>query len=253
RRFGMDAIILFYDITTLAVAMGMSFTLQPGKGPVPASPIHDLDDVARLETRPAPQRFRHILELLDRVKSELAGALPVIGFAGSPFTLATYCVGTGKDLAKTRTFISEQPQVWSKLLERLQEATVHFLNALIIAGADVVQLFDSWAGALERSEYLDWAHSHHREIWRQVTGVPRILFVKEGPYVDLMAASGADVISLGKRHDLAAARAEFPKLVFQGNVDEEMLWMGTPEQVALATESCMKAGGGRRHIVNLSH
>jgi uroporphyrinogen decarboxylase len=106
---------------------------------------------------------------------------------------------------------------------------------------------------LERSEYESWAQPYHETIFREATGIPRILFVKEGPYLPLMAASGADVISLGVRHDLAAARREYPNLVFQGNVDEEILRTGTPEQVTAATRACVAAGGGRRHIVNLNH
>ena len=121
------------------------------------------------------------------------------------------------------------------------------------AGADVYQLFDSWAGMLNLQEYQQWAQAHHEAIFHAVAPVPRILFVKECPYLDLMAASGADVISLGRRHDLAAARRQYPNLVFQGNVDEELLRAGTPEQVAEATRRCVLAGGGHRHIVNLNH
>ncbi|OAI40741.1 uroporphyrinogen decarboxylase [Planctomycetaceae bacterium SCGC AG-212-D15] len=253
RRFGVDAIILFYDITTLTVAMGLPFTLQPSQGPVPDRPVRTLADVERLEPHPEPARFRHIRELLATVKGELAGALPVIVFAGAPFTLATYCIGTGKDMAATRRFAAEQPKVWDALLGRISTATVHFLDTLVQDGADLYQLFDSWAGLLERAEYERWAQVQHAKILAAVAGVPRILFVKECPYLELMAASGADVISLGIRHDLAAARQAYPQLSFQGNVDEEILRGGTPEQVAEATRRCIEAGGGRRHIVNLNH
>jgi len=253
RRFGVDAIILFYDITTLTVAMGLPFTLQPDRGPVPDRPVRTLADVERLEPTPAPERFGHIRDLLRLVRADLKGELPVIVFAGAPFTLATYCIGTGKDLAATRRFAEEQPRVWEALLERLATATVHFLGTLVEDGADVYQVFDSWAGMLTRAEYERWVQPQHQRVFASVIGVPRILFVKEGPYLDLMATSGADVVSLGVRHDLAAARAEYPQLVFQGNVDEKLLRDGTPEQVAEATRRCVAAGGGRRHIVNLSH
>src|SRR4029079_17062652 len=156
RRFGVDAIILFYDITTLAVAMGLPFTLQPGRGPVPDRPVRSLADAKRLSAWPGPDRVLHVRDLLSAVKAELRGELPVIAFAGAPFTLATYCIGTGKDLTATRTFIKEKPQVWTELLERLQIATVHFLKTLIADGADVYQLFDSWAGMLDREEYQQW-------------------------------------------------------------------------------------------------
>jgi uroporphyrinogen decarboxylase len=253
RRFGVDAIILFYDITTLAVAMGLPFVLRPGRGPVPDHPVCSLADVRRLQAEPDPERFRHVRELLQRVRAELRGELPVIVFAGAPFTLATYCIGTGKDLAATRRFAADQPAVWQELLDRLGTATVHFLRVLFEEGADVYQLFDSWAGMLGREEYVQWAQPRHQVIFAAVRQAPRILFVKECPYLDLMAASGADVVSLGTRHDLAAARREYPELAFQGNVDAALLRAGTPEQVAEATRRCVTAGGGRRHLVNLNH
>jgi uroporphyrinogen decarboxylase len=253
RRFGVDAIILFYDITTLAVAMGLPFVLQANQGPVPRHPIRTLADVDRLQAELEPKHFLHILKLLQRVMQELRGDLPVIVFAGAPFTLATYCIGTGKDIAATRRFALEEPRVWQGLLDRLATATIHFLGALVHEGADVYQLFDSWAGLLPRGEYQDWAQPYQEAIFDAVKSVPRILFVKECPYLDLMAGSGADVVSLGTRHDLAAARREHPCLVFQGNVDEELLQQATPEQVAEATRRCIKAGGGHRHIVNLNH
>jgi uroporphyrinogen decarboxylase len=253
RRFEVDAIILFYDITTLTVAMGLPFVLRPSEGPVPERPVRTEADVARLAAEPDPARIQHIRSLLERVRAELRGELPVIVFAGAPFTLATYCIGTGKDIAATRKFAAEKPRVWDALLERIAQATTHFLNNLVREGANLYQLFDSWAGLLDRDEYQRWAQPHHQAIFARAGGVPRILFVKEGPYLDLMAVSGAEVISLGTRHDLAAARRDYPHLVFQGNVDEKLLRTGTPEQVAEATRRSIAAGGGQRHIVNLSH
>jgi uroporphyrinogen decarboxylase len=253
RRFGVDAIILFYDITTLTVSMGLPFTLQPAHGPVPDRPVRTLADVERLQAMPDPDTFGHIRALLQQVRRALQGELPVIVFAGAPFTLATYCIGTGKDVAATRRFAAEQPRVWEELLERLTTATVHFLGTLVREGADVYQVFDSWAGMLERDEYQQWAQPYHQLIFAGVKEVPGILFVKEGPYLDLMTATGAAVVSLGVRHDLAAARRQYPQLTFQGNVDEHILRTGTPEEVAEATRRCVAAGGGRRHIINLSH
>src|SRR5215472_9322139 len=124
RRFGVDAIILFYDITTLTVAMGLPFTLRQGRGPVPDRPVRTRADLERLEANPDPARFVHIQELLQRVRAELRGELPVIVFAGAPFTLATYCIGTGKDIAATRRFALDHSQVWTELLHRLQVGTV---------------------------------------------------------------------------------------------------------------------------------
>ena len=253
RRFGVDAIILFYDITTLPFAMGQRFVLRPSVGPVPDHPIRTLDDVDRLAAQPDPESYRHIRDLLRLVRAELDGDLPVLVFAGAPFTTATYCINTGKDMAATRRFAAEEPRVWNALMERLTTATVYFLRTLIREGADAYQLFDSWAGMLTVEEYRHWAQPRHKAIFRAVNEAPRILFVKECPYLDAMASSGADVVSLGVRHDLSAARRAYPNLVFQGNVDEELLRTGTPVQVTAATKACLAAGGGRRHIVNLSH
>ncbi len=253
RRFGVDAIILFYDITTLPVAMGLPFVLRPNQGPVPDHPVRTLADVQRLDAAPEGRSFDHIRKLLRCVHAELRGELPVIVFAGAPFTVATYCIGTGKDMAATRRFAAEQPAVWQSLLDRLTRATVPFLGTLVEEGADIYQLFDSWAGMLEPAEYTAWAQERHQAIFAAVARVPRILFVKECPYLEQMTATGADVISLGTRHDLAAARRTYPHLTFQGNVDEETLRTGTPEQVAEATQRCVEAGSGQRHIVNLNH
>ena len=253
KRFGVDGIILFYDITTLPFSMGLPFALKPGAGPVPDRPIRTVEDVNRLSGNPDPETYGHIRALLKSVKDELRGELPVIVFAGAPFTVATYCIGTGKDVAATRAFAEEKPAVWNALLEKLSGATVGFLNTLIADGAALYQLFDSWAGMLTEAEYDAWAQPHHRAIFAGSAGVPRILFVKEGPFLDKMCTAGAEVISLGSRHDLAAARREYPNLVFQGNVDEEILRTGTAEAVAAATKACVRAGGGRRHIVNLNH
>src|SRR5262245_34497592 len=235
RRFGVDAIILFYDITTLTVAMGLPFALRPQLGPVPDRPVRSLADLERLAAEPDADRFRHILDLLARVKSELRGELPVIVFAGAPFTLATYCIGTGKDIAVTRRFAAEEPRTWDALLERIGTATVHFLKTLTAAGADAYQLFDSWAGLLDATEYDRWAQTYHRAVFSSVRAAPGILFVKECPYLDEMTRTGAAVISLGVRHNLADARRRYPALVFQGNVSDELMRTGTPEQVSAAT------------------
>jgi uroporphyrinogen decarboxylase len=253
RRFGVDGIILFYDITSLPVAMGQPFVLKPQQGPVPDWCVRTLADVERLHPEPPPERYQHIRDLLRVVKGELRGELPVLVFAGAPFTVATYCIGTGKDMEATRRFAAESPAVWQALLDRLTTATVGFLRTLVAEGADVYQLFDSWAGMLTPEEYDRWAQPYHQRILAGAPGVPRILFVKECPYLDRLCTSGADVISLGAVHDLARARADYPHLVFQGNVDEEILLRGTVDEVIRATRACVEAGQGHRHIVNLNH
>jgi uroporphyrinogen decarboxylase len=253
ERFGVDAIILFYDITTLAVAMGLRFDLHPARGPVPHRPIQRLEQVESLAAEPDPGRYGHILDLLAIVRRELAGRLPVIVFASAPFTLASYCIGTGKDVARTREFVHEQPLVWDALCDRIHRATISFLRHLGDAGADCYQLFDSWAGSLTEAEYRGWATHYHQQVFRDGPAIPSILFVRECPYLDLMVESGANVVSLGTRHDLAAARAAYPARPFQGNVDHDLLVTGTADEVRAATLECLRRGGGRCHVLNLNH
>lgn len=252
-RFGVDGVILFYDITTLPVSMGLPFSLQANTGPVPASPIRTMEDVEKLEANPAPSSFEHVRQMLFRVKRDLNNSHPVLVFAGAPFTVATYCIGTGKNLDATRAFARENPKVWDALLEKLSHATIVFLKTLIADGASAYQLFDSWAGMLTPGEYDLWAQAYHARILQAATGIPRILFVKECPYLPRQVETGADIISLGKRNDLAQARRDYPHLVFQGNVDEMILRTGTTDQVREAVRQCLRAGGGHRHILNLNH
>jgi uroporphyrinogen decarboxylase len=251
-RFGVDAIILFYDITTLAIAMGQQFTLVPQRGPVPHRPIGSLADVERLAAHPDPEQYKHVLETLRIVRAELRDALPTLVFAGAPFTMATYQIGTGKDLDATRSFIRDQPEVWRALLARTATATGDFLKVLIESGADAFQLFDSWAGNLSAAEFREHALVWHEQVFESVDGIS-ILFVKDCPHLDLMAQSRAKVISLGTIHDLAAARRAYPNLVFQGNVDHQLLVRGEPGDVRRAVLACLEAGGGRQHILNLDH
>lgn len=253
RRFGVDAIILFYDITSLPIAMGLPFDLVTGKGPVPRKPVRSFADVELLDAEPPPESYGHIRKILARVKQELQGALPVIVFAGAPFTVASYCIGTGKDIHATSAFAKEQPGVWDGLREKLRVATIGFLKTLIADGADIYQLFDSWAGLLMPPHEHVWASSEHAAIFHEATGVPRFLFVKESQWVKSMTVSGADVVSLGTRHNLREHQELHPKIVFQGNVDQAILEYGTPEQVRDAVRKCLQAGGGRRHILNLNH
>lgn len=251
RRFGVDAIILFYDITTLPMALGWPFGFRPGAGPVSELVPSTREDLAPLRQSVSEDAIAVVVEVLKRVRGALKGELPVIAFAGAPFTVATYCIGTGKDVEKTRAFAAEFPRVWGELLDLLAERTIEFLQLMRRRGADVLQLFDSWAGQLTRDEYDRWAQTYHQHIFAGLPA-PRILYVRECPYVDAMVESGADVVSLGTSHDLAACRSRYPETSFQGNVDAKLMATGTPEQVREAALRCLEQGGGRRHILNLS-
>ena len=228
RRFGVDAIILFYDITTLPMAMGLPFELQPGAGPVPDRPIRTAADLERLNANPEPASYAHIRNLLRCVKDELRGELPVIVFAGAPFTVATYCIGTGKDIGATRRFAAEHPDVWIELLHKLNVATVYFLNTLIDDGADVYQLFDSWAGMLSLAEYDAWAQPFHTGILAGAIGVPRILFVKEGPYLDRMPAAARMWSASARGTTSPPPRLSAPRV--PGQRERDVLREGTPSK-----------------------
>jgi len=251
-RFGVDAIILFYDITTLAVSMGQRFELVPKRGPVPPEPIRTLSDVSKLDANPDPSTYQHVLDILRMVKREVGPEIPVLVFAGAPFTMAAYQTGMGKSVDKLREFIRTEESTWKALLEKTSRATVSFLQELMGQGAAAYQLFDSWAGGLTAPEYAQYAHPYHQEIFRETGGLS-ILFVKDLPYVDMAARSGAKVISLGTNHDLAALKRAYPDLVFQGNVDHMLLVHGTPADVRAATLHCLKEGAGVHHVLNLDH
>lgn len=252
RRFGVDGIILFYDITTLLVSMGQPFDLVPKIGPMPRWKADSMEAIEKLNPEPKPQSYDPVLRLLERVKTSLKGELPVLVFAGASFTVASYALGLGKDLDGVRAFAAAQPKAWNELLHRITNATKLFLGELQSRGASACQLFDSWAGGLSPEDYDRWAHPHHQEVLNSLK-MPRILFVKEGPYLEKMVESGATAVSLGSRHDLAEARKRWPDMVFQGNVSQELMRDGTAEQVTQATKACLKAGGGHHHVLNLNH
>jgi uroporphyrinogen decarboxylase len=252
RRFGVDAIILFYDITTLAASMGQKFHLEPNHGPRPERPIRTIADVEGLAESPDKSTFRPVLETLRIVRRELDDELPVLVFAGAPFTLGSYQIGVGKKVDEVRGFAAAQPQVWRALMDRTAKATVGFLRSLLEAGATAYQLFDSWAGSLNDDEYAGWAQAYHQRIFSEVGG-NSIIFVKDSPDVDRLAMSGAKVLSLSKHHDIADAQRRHPQLCVQGNVDHELLVTGTPDDVKAATLECLDAGTGSRHILNLDH
>jgi uroporphyrinogen decarboxylase len=211
-----------------------------------------MDDVDKLTDTPTESSYRHVSETLRIVRQTLADELPVLVFAGAPFTLATYQIGTGKDVAATRRFIQNQPNVWQQLLAKISRATVTFLKSLQDQGAAAYQLFDSWAGALSLEEYQVHAHPYHQQIFAEAGGLS-ILFVKDSPYLDLQASSGAKVLSLGAKEKIGDLKARFPSLVFQGNVDHRELVTGTAESVQASTRECLTSGGGHRHILNLDH
>jgi uroporphyrinogen decarboxylase len=258
RRVGTEAVILFSDIFVPVVGMGVELDFRPG--PVVAEPIRRPEQVEALRVPDPRDSVPFVLEILRRLRRELAAEqVPLLGFAGAPFTLAAYLVegGRAKEFEEVRRLVHRGSEVLRGLLERLVELAVGYLRAQVEAGAQVVQLFDTWAGLLGRDEYREWVLPLHQRIAKGLDRdrAPLILYVKDGAHlVDLMAESGADVISLDWRVDLAeAARRVGHRVSLQGNLDPCAL-AAPPERIAAAVRALAAAGRpARGHVLNLGH
>lgn len=255
RRFGVDAAILFSDIVVPLKAVGVDLEIAPGIGPVVAEPFRTADDLKRLPEL-TPEHVPYITEAVGALVREL-GPTPLIGFAGAPFTLASYLVegGPSKNHAKTKAMLHGDPQLWSALLARLGQITEAFLRVQIDAGASAVQLFDSWAGALSVKDYTHAVAPHSAKVLAAVCHVPRIHFgVGTGELLDEMGQAGADVVGVDWRLplDVAAGRIGPGKAV-QGNLDPALV--GAPTSVVRAETARIVAEGRRcpGHVFNLGH
>ena len=255
RRFGVDAIIMYQDILTPLEPMGADFVFSPG--PVLADPIRDRAGVARLSPFDPSARLGFIGVEIRALQRELDGALPLIGFAGAPFTLAAFLIeGVSPGaMARTLSFATERPEAFGELMERLTRMTVEYLNYQAECGVDVVQLFESMGDGVPRPLYERFVQPSHERIFGALkAGLPAILFVKGSPFPELMLESGAAVLSVGKDTPLKELLARGAgRVAVQGNVDNQVLAKGTPEQVAAAVTACIAESGGRGHILNLNH
>jgi len=258
RLVGTEAVILFSDIFVPVLGMGVDLDFRPG--PVIATPIRTQEQVEKLAVPDARRAVPYVFEILRRLRSELAGEqVPLLGFAGAPFTLAAYLVeGKGsKEFATLKRMMYREPAVLRALLERLTEMTVGYLNAQIDAGAQAVQLFDTWAGLLGVAEYREWILPTHREIARRLhrDRAPLILYVNGGAHVlDAMLDAGADVLSLDWRVDFAAAARHVGRRAsVQGNLDPCAL-AAPPDRIAAWVRELAAAGrAARGHVLNLGH
>lgn len=255
RRFGVDAIILYQDILTPLEPMGADFQFSPG--PVLGAPIRSAAAVAGLAAFDTPGRLAFIGEAIRALKRELDGQLPLIGFAGAPFTLAAFLIeGTSPgNLANTLAFAEEQPGAFADLMVRLTRMTADYLDYQAECGVDVVQLFESVGDLVPRHLYERYVQPSHELIFGALKGgLPTILFVKGSPFLEGMLDSGAAVLSVGRDTPLASVRDKGRRSVaVQGNVDNRLLAQGTPEQVAVAVRACIAETQGRGHILNLNH
>jgi len=255
---GSEAVILFSDIFVPVPGMGVEVDFQPG--PVVADPIRSRAQVEALRVPDPRESVPYVFEILRALRRELEGPrVPLLGFAGAPFTLAAYLVeGSGsRNFSLLKRMLHREPELLRALLAHLTQLTVGYLNAQIEAGAQVVQLFDTWAGLLSPAEYAEWVLPTHREITAKLDRrrAPLVLYVGNGAHVlDSMLESGADVLSLDWRMEMSeAARRIGSRASVQGNLDPCALHAPPKAIGAMVREIAAAAGAARGHILNLGH
>ena len=257
RRFGTDAAIFYSDIVVPLVAIGFGVEIVAGVGPVVAEPIKEAADLSAL--RPlAPDDVPYIHDAVRLLLAEL-GDTPLIGFAGAPFTLASYLVegGPSKTHAKTKRLMYSDPALWNALLDRLADITIGFLRVQIDAGVDAVQLFDSWAGALDEHDYRRYVAPHSAKVLAafEGAGVPRIHFgVNTGELLTAMGEAGADVVGVDWRLGLdEAARRVGPGRALQGNLDPTAVFAPPDVLADKVRDVLLRGAKAEGHIFNLGH
>jgi uroporphyrinogen decarboxylase len=258
RRFAVDAAILFADILLILEPLAVGLEFARGEGPVIHRPVRSEADVARLEPIDVESSVGSVFETVRLVRRELPRSVALIGFAGAPFTVASYVVegGASRDYLHTKRLMYESPAAWHRLMEILADATAAYLNGQIDAGAQLVQLFDSWAGALAPDDYRAFVLPHTRAVIRAVRpGTPLIHFgTGTATLLPLMREAGGDVIGLDWRVDLDRGWAAVGHDVgVQGNLDPAVL-LARPAVLRERVQAILARAGGRPgHIFNLGH
>jgi uroporphyrinogen decarboxylase len=258
RRYGVDAAILFSDIVVPYHALGFGIEVVPGRGPVIEKPFSSAADLERLPELHEDD-VRHVTRTVDLVVEQLAtSGTPLIGFAGAPFTVASYLVegGPTREFAVIKTLMHREPALFDQLLDRLVEITVSFLRAQIRHGAQAVQLFDSWAGSLSRAEYQRFALPATKRVFEGIADldVPTILFgVGTGELLTLMSGANSTVVGVDWHVDLDEGRRRVGDKPVQGNLDPARCLGGTTLALDATREVLAKAGTEAGHIFNLGH
>jgi uroporphyrinogen decarboxylase len=256
RRYGVDAAIFYSDIVLPLKAIGVDLDIVPGVGPVVAKPVQTLADVEAIPDL-TPEHVPFITEAVRLLVAEL-GPTPLIGFAGAPFTVASYLVegGPSKEHARTKALMFGAPDVWQALLGKIARISAAYLDVQIAAGASAVQLFDSWAGAVTRADYEAHVLPFSRQVLEAVgdRGVPRIHFgVGTGEILDLMGAAGAEVVGVDWRVPLADGVRRVGGRVVQGNLDPTLVFAPPEVMLARADQVLAEGRGAPGHIFNLGH
>lgn len=255
----VDAAILFSDLLIPFTPMGLDLDFVKGEGPSIANPIRSASDVDRLRPFEPRQSLAHVLETITALRLELTGRVPLVGFGGAPFTLAAYAIegGPSTTYARTKAFMYSDPRAWHRLCAWLAGMMADYLKAQVEAGAQAIQVFDSWAGALSRSDYREFALPHSRRIFSALeeTGVPLIHFgVGTTAILRDLAEAGGHVIGLDWRQPLDESWAVVGHdRGVQGNLDPTLLLGPTSRMFAAADDVLQRAGGRAGHIFNLGH
>ena len=262
ERFALDAAILFSDILTVPDAMGLGLHFVEGEGPRFERPLRDEAAIAALAV-PDLERLRYVFDAVALIRRTLDGRVPLIGFAGSPFTLACYMIegGGSDDFRRVKTLLYSRPDLMHRILAVNAEAVAAYLNAQIAAGAQAVMLFDTWGGMLSDAAYGEFSLAYAKRVLEALTRenegriVPRILFTKGGGlWLEAMAEAGADALGIDWQTDLAAARRRVgAKVALQGNMDPMALFGGIPAIEAEARRILARFGSGPGHVFNLGH
>ena len=255
---GVDAAILFADILLIVEPLGVGLEFGRGEGPIIHRPIRSAADVARLAPIDVNEAVPFVFEAARRAVKALGGRVPLIGFAGAPFTVASYLVegGPSRDYLKVKGFMHAEPGAWHRLMQLLSEVTARYLAGQVAAGAEAVQIFDSWVGALSPEDYRVHVQPHVRSLVRALpAGVPVIHFgTGTAGLLPLMREAGGDVIGLDWRIDLDDGWARVgPDVAVQGNLDPATLLASIPVIRERARDVIRRAGGRPGHIFNLGH
>ena len=263
ERFELDAAILFSDILTIPDAMGLGLYFEEGEGPKFRKPVRTEADIDRLQVVNTASDLGYVTDAVSMIRRELDGRVPLIGFSGSPWTLATYMIEgqSSRDFIRAKTMLYTQPEVLHQLLEKLSLSVIDYLNAQILAGAQVVQIFDTWGGALSHDAYLEFSLAYMKKIVdgliKHADGrdVPVILFTKGGGHwLEAMADSGCDCLGLDWTVDIGAAKGRVgSQVALQGNMDPAVL-RSDRKGIELEVKTILESfGDDDGHVFNLGH
>lgn len=263
RRFELDAAILFSDILTIPDAMGMGLYFETGEGPRFKKPVTDFASIQALPIPDPEQELQYVMNAVRTIRKALNGDVPLIGFSGSPWTLATYMVegGSSKAFTKIKKMAFAEPKSLHLLLDKLADSVILYLNAQIAAGAQSVMVFDTWGGVLSKRDYLEFSLQYMQKIVeglnRQYEGqqIPVTLFTKNGgQWLEEIAATGCDAVGLDWTIDIAEAKARVgDKVALQGNMDPSMLY-APANRIQQEVQTILEGfGSGSGHVFNLGH